>query len=90
MTEGKIVKNLVCGMVVNVTSTPPKTRYKWVEQYFCAPGCLKQFEKNPETFVHDAKETFETHGHHDEEGYYCGGGRQHHHNGDYCCSGQYQ
>lgn len=77
MTEGKIAKDPVCGMEVNINSSTSKTIYNGVEYYFCAPGCLKQFEKNPETFVNAADETSVNHGH-QHHGDHCSHG--HHHN----------
>ncbi len=42
----------VCKMNVNEKRPPGGvTEYKDQKYYFCAPGCKKAFEKNPEKFL---------------------------------------
>ncbi|MCX8153231.1 MAG: YHS domain-containing protein [Candidatus Bathyarchaeota archaeon] len=46
-----MVKDLVCGMDVDEKTAKYKTTYKGKTYYFCAPGCKKMFEENPEKYV---------------------------------------
>jgi YHS domain-containing protein len=46
-----MAKDLVCGMDVDEKTTKYKTTYKGETYYFCAPGCKKMFEENPEEYV---------------------------------------
>ncbi len=41
----------VCGMTVDEKTAKFKSEYKGMMYYFCAPGCKKEFEKNPERFL---------------------------------------
>jgi YHS domain-containing protein len=41
----------VCGMDVNEATAKQKTEYKGHTYYFCAPGCKKAFEGEPETYL---------------------------------------
>lgn len=43
----------VCGMEVDTTTTEWKTEYQGQTYYFCAPGCKRSFEKEPEKFLRD-------------------------------------
>ena len=43
-----MAKDLVCGMDVDEKTAKFKANYKRVTYYFCAPGCKKVFEENPE------------------------------------------
>jgi len=51
-----MAKDLVCGMNVDEKTAQYKTMYKGIPYYFCAPGCKKLFEENPEKFVGGSKE----------------------------------
>ncbi|TRO49733.1 YHS domain-containing protein [Candidatus Bathyarchaeota archaeon] len=46
-----MAKDLVCGMDVEEKTAKYKTTYKGATYYFCAPGCKKAFEENPEEYV---------------------------------------
>jgi YHS domain-containing protein len=46
-----MAKDLVCGMDVDEKTAKYKTTYKGETYYFCAPGCKKMFEENPEEYV---------------------------------------
>jgi YHS domain-containing protein len=46
-----MAKDLVCGMDVDEETAKYKTTYKGKTYYFCAPGCKKVFEENPEKYV---------------------------------------
>ncbi len=43
----------VCGMEVETETAEWKTEYKGATYYFCAPGCKRSFEKEPEKFLKD-------------------------------------
>ncbi len=45
----------VCKMDVDEKSAKYTTQYKGKTYYFCAPGCKKTFEANPEKYVKEAK-----------------------------------
>ena len=51
-----MVKDLVCGMEVNEKTAKWKTVYKGKTYYFCAPGCKKSFEEEPEVYLSDTGE----------------------------------
>ena len=46
-----MAKDLVCGMDVDEKTTKYKTTHKGKTHYFCAPGCLKAFEANPQKYT---------------------------------------
>lgn len=46
-----MVKDLVCGMMVDEKNPPAKTTYKGKDYYFCMEGCKREFEANPEKYV---------------------------------------
>ena len=46
-----MAKDLVCGMDVDEKTAKYKTTYKGKTYYFCAPGCKKMFEEEPEKYV---------------------------------------
>jgi YHS domain-containing protein len=41
----------VCKMEVDEKTAKFKTEYKGKTYYFCAPGCKKQFEKDPGKYL---------------------------------------
>ncbi len=41
----------VCGMTVKETTAAATTVYKGTTYYFCAPGCKRRFEADPETIL---------------------------------------
>ncbi len=41
----------VCGMQVDERTAQYKTEYKGKTYYFCAPGCKKAFESEPEKYL---------------------------------------
>ena len=55
-----MVKDLVCGMEIDSNTAAGKSEYKGQTYYFCAPGCKKAFDKEPEKYVktegHDAEQ----------------------------------
>ncbi len=47
------VTDPVCKMQVDTEKTPPalQSEYEGKKYYFCAPGCKRMFDKNPEQYV---------------------------------------
>src|SRR5262245_46759040 len=45
------VKDLVCGMEVQPSRAAAKYDYQGKTYYFCAVGCLKKFQQNPESYL---------------------------------------
>lgn len=43
----------VCKMEVDPATAEWKTEYKGKTYYFCAPGCKRLFEKEPEKYLND-------------------------------------
>lgn len=43
----------VCGMKIEVDESADKSEYNGKVFYFCAPGCKKLFDANPEKYVHN-------------------------------------
>lgn len=41
----------VCGMEVDPGTAEWKTEYQGQTYYFCAPGCQRSFEKEPEKYL---------------------------------------
>jgi len=41
----------VCKMEVNEKEAQWKTEYQGKTYYFCAPGCKKAFEENPQKYM---------------------------------------
>jgi YHS domain-containing protein len=41
----------VCKMKVDEKAAPAKSEYQGKTYYFCAPGCKREFDKNPEKYV---------------------------------------
>jgi YHS domain-containing protein len=52
-----MAKDPVCGMDVDEQAAAATAEYQGTTYYFCAPGCKKAFEKEPEKYVHNAPET---------------------------------
>ncbi len=56
----------VCKMEVNTETAEWKAEYKEQMYYFCAPGCLASFEKDPEKYLsQDHDHDHHGHDHHD-------------------------
>ena len=41
----------VCGMMVDPKQAAATSEYQGKTYYFCAPGCKKQFDQNPQRFT---------------------------------------
>lgn len=46
-----IVKDPVCGMVVDSTSARKRTTHEGKHYYFCSAGCKVQFEDEPAKYL---------------------------------------
>jgi YHS domain-containing protein len=46
-----MAKDPVCGMDVDPKTAQWKSDYKGQTYYFCAPGCKKEFDQQPEKFI---------------------------------------
>ncbi|HEY5670547.1 MAG TPA: YHS domain-containing protein [Anaerolineales bacterium] len=46
-----MAKDPVCGMDVDPKTAQWRSEYKGQMYYFCAPGCKRSFEKDPEKFL---------------------------------------
>jgi YHS domain-containing protein len=55
------VKDLVCGMIIDKAKAAATVQYKGQTYYFCASGCKKAFEKNPERYVDGSAKPGSTH-----------------------------
>lgn len=47
----QLVKDLVCGMMIDPATAAGKSEYKGETYYFCAPGCKIDFDKEPEKYL---------------------------------------
>jgi YHS domain-containing protein len=65
-----MAKDLVCNMDVDEKTAKYKTVYKGTTYYFCAPGCKKMFEEEPELYLNAEVSEDQHHKHH------------HHHEGE--------
>lgn len=79
-----MAKDLVCNMDVDERTAKWKTVYKGKTYYFCAPGCKKSFEEEPELYINAKVSENHPKHHHTAEGEEptdssCGCGCGHHH-----------
>ncbi len=51
LTEEETHIDPVCGMTVTATTAAGKYDYKGKTYYFCGPGCMRSFQKEPEKFL---------------------------------------
>jgi YHS domain-containing protein len=49
--DAKMAIDPVCKMVVDEKTAPAKSEYKGKTYYFCALGCKKAFDKEPEKYL---------------------------------------
>ena len=47
----QMVKDVVCGMQIDPNEAAGKSEYGGQTYYFCAPGCKRKFDANPQQFV---------------------------------------
>jgi membrane fusion protein, copper/silver efflux system len=61
--KAKKVKDLACGMDIDPEAPGTvKTEYKGKSYYFCSKLCKKEFEANPEKYIHKGMEGQNMHG----------------------------
>ena len=48
-----MVKDPVCGMMVDPEKAAAKSEHKGKNYYFCARGCQAAFDKDPEKYLED-------------------------------------
>ena len=51
MSEKKTHIDPVCGMEVEEGSNAITATYKGTTYYFCAPGCKRDFQRDPEKYL---------------------------------------
>lgn len=54
----------VCGMEVDPATAEHTSRHDGTTYYFCAPGCKRAFDADPERYLHGGPETRDHHDHH--------------------------
>lgn len=59
-----MAKDPVCGMEVDPAQAAGSVEYKGQTYYFCAPGCQRAFEKEPEKYLNKPEAGHEGHEHH--------------------------
>ena len=47
----------VCGMTIDPKEAAGTSDYKGKTYYFCAPGCKRSFDKDPEKYLNPADKT---------------------------------
>ncbi|MAT41362.1 MAG: YHS domain-containing protein [Anaerolineaceae bacterium] len=56
-------KDLVCGMDVDPETAAGKSEFQGETYYFCSQGCKKAFDKEPEKYVKQSKDSHSGHHH---------------------------
>lgn len=51
-----MVKDLVCGMMVDEKAPAATTTYKGKTYYFCHANCKKEFDREPEKYIRRAQQ----------------------------------
>jgi YHS domain-containing protein len=46
-----LVKDVVCGMMIDPATAAAKSDYDGQTYYFCAKGCQVAFDKNPQKYL---------------------------------------
>lgn len=54
-------KDPVCGMDVDPKTAAGQSEYKGQTYYFCAPGCKKSFDADPEKYIGTSHEHSDHH-----------------------------
>jgi P-type Cu+ transporter len=62
MEVNVMAKDLVCDMNVDEKTAKWKTNYQGKTYYFCAPGCKKTFEANPQKYIGGGSSDHSAHG----------------------------
>lgn len=53
--EGEMVKDPVCGMMIDEKTAAGKSDYQGQTYYFCAPICKTRFDENPQKYLNKDK-----------------------------------
>ena len=64
-----MVRDPVCGMMVDESKAAATYEYKGTTYYFCAPGCKAAFEKDPEKYLSEGPQGHMGHHHGGHEGH---------------------
>ena len=61
--------DVVCGMEVDEATAEWTSEYQGKTYYFCAPGCKRDFDKDPEKYLSDpdGHESHHGHDHHEHD-----------------------
>lgn len=51
----------VCGMEIDPNTAAGTSEYRGQTYYFCAPGCKRSFDKDPEKYVNKTKQEDQHH-----------------------------
>jgi YHS domain-containing protein len=51
-----LVRDVVCGMMIEPATAAATSEYKGATYYFCAAGCKQEFDANPEKFLGSSSE----------------------------------
>ncbi|MEQ8322060.1 MAG: heavy metal translocating P-type ATPase [Rhodospirillales bacterium] len=80
-THGKLTRDPVCGMEIDVTADKPSTEYHDHQFYFCSKGCKSKFLASPSNYLTatdpvcgmtvDRGTAKHVHQHDDEQHYFC-------------------
>ena len=46
-----MVKDVVCGMGIDPKEAAGRSEYQGRSYYFCAPGCKRKFDANPQQYA---------------------------------------
>lgn len=52
---GDITRCTVSGEAFRVTADHPSVDYQGQPVYFCCPGCIRRFQRNPEQYIQGQK-----------------------------------
>ncbi len=50
-TKPDLVKDVVCGMMVDPKTAPARSEYRGTTYFFCAKGCKVAFDKDPGKYL---------------------------------------
>jgi len=53
----------VCGMEIDPETAAGKSEYEGQTYYFCAPGCKRSFDKDPEKYIGSSQQSGHEHHH---------------------------
>ncbi|MFQ6061292.1 MAG: YHS domain-containing protein [Thermoplasmata archaeon] len=58
-----MAKDVVCGMEVDEETAQWKSEHMGRTYYFCAPGCKRIFDENPQKYIEREQEPMTRHHH---------------------------